>query len=161
MSLVVTDTSPVRALLHLNLLQLLGNLYAEVLIPPAVYGELVAPGSGLRPIPRESIAFLHVQSPRDQQRITELRRRLDSGESEAIALALEVGADALLIDESEGRRVARELGIATTGALGVLLQAKQRALVLQIAPLLDQLQNELQFFVSAELRARVLREAGE
>lgn len=54
---------------------------------------------------------------------------LDPGETEAIALAVEIGADLLLIDERKGRREAKLLGLRTTGLLGVLLEAKKAGLL--------------------------------
>jgi predicted nucleic acid-binding protein len=160
-SIVVSDTSPVRALVHLDRVRLLTDLFREVLIPPAVLAELQQPTSRLPAISDEALALIRVQAPMDTERVAEFRERLDLGESEALVLALEVVADALLIDEAVGRKAARDLGLRTMGVLGVLLQAKQRHLVPALAPFLDRLQFELGFYISAPLRQRVLREAGE
>jgi uncharacterized protein len=160
-SLVVSDTSPVRALVHLERLHLLAELFEEVLIPPAVLAELQRPTSRLPAVPDAAIALLRVRAPGNVERVAEFRERLDMGEVEALALALEVQADALLIDEAAGRRSARELGLRTMGVLGILVQAKECGLVPRIAPLLDRLQLELGFYIGAELRQRVLRAAGE
>src|SRR5207237_3940980 len=67
---------------------------------------------------------------------------LDSGEAAAIALALQIQADAVLIDEDVGRSVAIAHGIRTYGVLGVLLQAKQAGLVTVLAPILQALRQE-------------------
>ncbi len=161
MNVVVSDTSPIRALSHLGHLGLLSNLYDEVFIPPAVLFELETPKSKLAPINMQGIPFLHVQSPRNRTVVDDLKTILDAGEAEAIALALEIGADALLIDETAGRAAARRRGLAVTGVLGVLIDAKKEGLVGAVAPFLDRLQAELDFFISAELRAETLRRAGE
>lgn len=161
MSLVVSDTSPVRALVHLGRMHLLAELFEEVLIPPAVLSELQHPTSRLPALPAEALALLQVREPTDRVRVAGFRERLDAGEAEALALALETRADALLIDEAAGRRAARELGLRTIGVLGLLVQAKEHGLVPLIAPLLDRLQRELGFFIGAELHERVLRAAGE
>lgn len=55
--------------------------------------------------------------------------RLDSGESEAIALAAEVHADVLLIDEQEGRQEAVRRGLKVAGTLSILDEAEQVGLV--------------------------------
>jgi len=97
----------------------------------------------------------------DRAAVEELLSVLGSGEAEALVLAVEVHADAILIDEAAGRAAARLRGLLPVGVLGVLLRAKQRGLQRELAPLLDRLREELGFFVSAELRAEILRQAGE
>jgi hypothetical protein len=76
-------------------------------------------------------------------------------------LALEVDADALLIDERDGRAIALRLGLSPIGALGVLVRARQRGHLGAVGPMMDRLESELGFFIGAELRTRVLEEAGE
>jgi len=53
-----------------------------------------------------------------------LASTLDPGEAEAIALALELSADLILLDERDGRSAAERAGLRVTGVLGVLLRAK-------------------------------------
>ena len=159
--LVVSDTSPIRALAHLDQLDLLQVLFDEVFLPPAVLVELEQPRRGFVPLDVRSVAFLRVRAPADRVVVAELSATLDRGEAEAIALAIELRADALLIDEAVGRAVAQQHGLTAVGVLGVLLRARQRGLIGVIGPLLDRLQNELGFFIGAELRAEVLRRAGE
>ena len=76
-------------------------------------------------------------------------------------MAVEVHADAILIDETAGRAVARQRGLLPVGVLGVLLRAKHRRLILAVVPLIDRLQEELGFFISPALRAEILKQAGE
>jgi len=159
---VICDTSPIRALAHLALLDLLRQLYVQVLVPPAVQHELMNPASGHAIVDISYYPFVQVQAPQDLGRVQALRRlRLDPGESEAVALAFEVPAAILVVDEATARGVVQQLGLALTGTLGVLLEAKAQGLVSQVRPLLDSLQNTLGFFISPKLRADVLRQAGE
>ena len=65
------------------------------------------------------------------------------------------------MDERAGRSAAAQLGLPVIGTLGLLLRSKEKGFIPTIGPLVDRLQNELGFFVSAELRAEVLRRAGE
>jgi predicted nucleic acid-binding protein len=159
--IVVSDTSPVRALAHLEQLDLLRRLFQQVLVPPAVADELEHPKSKLLPIPLDAYDFLVVRAPADQKAIVRLGRELHRGEAEAIALALEVHADWLLVDESDGRAVAHREGIASMGAIGVLLRAKQDGMIPSLRPLLQRLEDELNFFVGKALREQALRTAGE
>jgi predicted nucleic acid-binding protein len=159
--IVVSDTSPIRALAHLNRVDLLPALFDEVLVPPAVDRELCSPPGDLPNVDVRQFAFARIQAPSDQQKVEELRRDLDPGESEALALALEIGVGTILIDEAAGRAAARRLGLSPIGVLGLLLRGKQRGLVALVEPLLDQLEQELGFFISNSLRAEVLRLAGE
>jgi uncharacterized protein len=159
--IVVSDTSPIRALAHLNRVDLLPALFDQVLVPPAVDGELRSPPGNLPVVDVRQLVFAQIRAPIDQQRVIELRRDLDPGESEALALALEIGAQTILIDEAAERSMARRLGLMPIGVLGLLLRGNQRGLVTLVEPLLDQLEKDLGFFISQSLRAEVLRLAGE
>jgi uncharacterized protein len=159
--IVVSDTSPIRALPHLSRLDLLTTLFDQVLVPPAVDAELRSPPGDLPFVDVRLLAFARIQAPSDQQKVIELRHVLDPGESEALALALEIGVESILIDEAAGRSMARRLGLSPIGVLGLLVRGKQHGLVDLVQPLLDQLENDLGFFISASLRAEVLRLAGE
>lgn len=161
MAVVVSDTSPLRALAQLGLLDLLQVLFGQVLVPPAVAQELRRPPGGLPVIDVGQMPFVLLQAPQNQMQVNQLLQTLDPGEAEALALALEVQAEAVLIDEAAGRAAAGHLGLTVIGALGVLLRGKQRGRVTSMAPLLDRLENEIGFFISAPLRARVLQLAGE
>jgi len=79
----------------------------------------------------------------------------------AIALALEVQADELLIDERLGRRQAIRLGLSITGLLGILLVAKHRQFIVEVRPIIDCLIEEANFRVSEALYAEILATAGE
>jgi predicted nucleic acid-binding protein len=93
--------------------------------------------------------------------VQELLKELDQGESEAIALALEVRTGQILIDERDGREVARRFGLEPVGVIDILIRAKARGLIVAVSPLLDRLQSELNFFISLALRTEALRLVGE
>jgi predicted nucleic acid-binding protein len=159
--LVVSDTSAIRALAHFGSIELLRDLLGEVFIPSAVAEELRAPPEGLPRVDPVDIDFVHIQPAQDRKRVAELRQELDAGESEALVLALELGITAVLIDETTGRAVARRLGLAPLGILGAPVRAKQRGLIDQVTPVMDQLETEIDFFISKPLRAEIKRLAGE
>lgn len=157
----MSDTSPLRCLHHLRLLDVLQDLFGQVFVPPAVVEELRSVSRGDIALAITSLPFLTVRAPADAAVVARLAQRLDPGESEAIALAVEIHAEAILMDEQQGRQVAAEHGLQTMGVLGLLSRAKVAGLIPEGRPLLDRLRVELKFFVSDSLRARVLSDVGE
>ncbi len=107
------------------------------------------------------LAFVRIQQPSDLNMLARMRAALDAGEAEAIALALETHADAILMDEARGRNVALSLGLRPVGVIGVLIEAKRRGVVDRVAPLLETLDRTITFRVSETLRRRALDLAGE
>lgn len=158
---VVSDTSPVRALNHLGLLDVLPALFGQVVVPPSVVDELANPRGRSVPVALETLPYVLVRQPRNADRVAVLRSKLDAGEAEAIVLAVELGADELLMDERIGRRHAEAMGLHTTGVLAVLLRAKRAGLIPAIAAPVDRLRAEFRFFMTDELRADLLGLAGE
>jgi predicted nucleic acid-binding protein len=156
----VSNTSPIRALAHLELLHLLELLFGEVLIPEAVADELLRPAPLFEPVLITRFPFLRVRAV-ERARAQALGSLLDAGESEAIALAEEVGAGELLIDEAGGRSEAARRGLKVVGVLGILLRAKVAGMIPAVGPLIERLRDELHFFVSDVLRDEVLRRANE
>lgn len=86
---------------------------------------------------------------------------LDQGEAEAIALAAETPRALLLLDERRARLAARKLRLSMTGTLGILLEAKRRALIPSVRSCMDGLMYRTGFRISEALYQRVLYEAGE
>lgn len=132
--IVVADASPLRYLILIDQVHVLPDLFGDVLIPPAVVAELT--NERTPPQVRAWLSsrpdWLRVQVPRDV--LPQLRERIDDGEREAIALAIEVQASALIIDDRAGRREAEALQCRAVGTLGVLEQAADRGFVnLQVA----------------------------
>ncbi len=161
MAIVVSDTSPIVSLAYLRRLELLSSLFGEVFIPPAVVEELRKPAWKGMADEALNAPFISVRAAMDRKRIAELSQLLDPGESEAISLALEVQASAILIDEADGREAARQLGLVTIGVLGILSAGKRRGLIAAVKPEIERLRSGLGFYVSPDLFAEVLNQAGE
>ena len=113
----VSNTSPVLNLAIVGRLSLLRKQFREIMIPPAVLEELRVgedlPGSQNV---REAIdgGWLRVKEMKDRPLVQVLERDLDRGEAEAIALALKVKAEWVLLDEREARKIAKDLGLKVT-----------------------------------------------
>lgn len=155
--IVVSDTSALSNLALVEHLWLLQDIYQTVIIPDVVAGELAAARDPtisdilqLSWIQTKSLTRLQIADQLQQE------RGLDAGEASAIALALELQADDLLIDERLGRQEAIRLGIPIIGILGVLLVAKRRSLIPQIKPVVDTLIHQAGFRVSRQLYQQVL-----
>ena len=125
--IVVSDTSPLNYLVLLGAVDVLPQLFGEVHCPPAVLQELHHPRApqSVRNWAKQPPAWLHVKEPRS----TTPEILLDPGEAAAIRLAIELGADAVLIDEKKGRHFARSHGLATLGTITVLELAAERDLL--------------------------------
>ncbi|GCL35985.1 MULTISPECIES: DUF3368 domain-containing protein [Sphaerospermopsis] len=163
--IIVSDTSPITNLAAISQLDLLQKLYTSIIIPTAVYNEMVkvdkvVPGA----VEVQTLPWIQQQTVVDSQRvivIQENEENIDLGEAEAIALALELKANLLLMDERRGRIVASSYGLQITGLLGVLLQAKRQILIPSVKILLDKMIEKADFRVSKELYSTIIQAAGE
>jgi predicted nucleic acid-binding protein len=139
--LVVVNTTPIIALSLVGELDLLRSLYDQVVVPSAVEAEVLAGGrGGIGSSELREASWLRVVSLQDPRR-AELLVDLDRGEAEVLALAQELHADLVIIDERLARLHAKRLGLTLTGSLGVLLRAKQLGHVKAVAPLIRRLRQ--------------------
>jgi predicted nucleic acid-binding protein len=152
--IVVSDTTAITSLLQINQCDLLAKLYGEVVIPAAVRDELLAAHPSLP-------EFLSVRTVRQQADVQLLRADIDIGEAEAIVLAKELAADLLLVDETEGRRVALLEGVNIIGLLGVLVQAKRKGLLFSVRDTTAKLESVAEFRVADDVKEIIFRAAGE
>ena len=158
--IVISDASPLIALAAAEVLDLLPRLFGRIVVPAAVMDEVTGRGRQLWGAAEISDAEWVEVVGSDADEPVETAG-LDRGEREAIALALDLGADLLLIDETDGRAAAERLGLERTGTVGVLIRAKQAGLVQQVAPLLDLMEVRVDFRIGDAFRRDVLREVGE
>ncbi len=158
--IVISDTSVISGLLQINRLPLLQQLFREVIIPFVVFeelAELVRFGVDIQAI--HDADWIRIRPVNDLSSVEGYD--LDVGERAAIALALELHADYLLIDELQGRQVAQELRLTITGTLGLLLDAKREGIIPLVRPVMDELINLAGFWINNRLYQRILRMAGK
>ena len=157
---VIANTTPIIALALIGKLDLLKQLYGEIIIPIDVQAEVLSGGTtgvGVAELQRSS--WIRVTTLTDPTR-ADLLSDLDRGEAEVIALAQELNAGLIIIDERLARQHAKRLGLKLTGTLGILLESKQKGLVAAVKPLVDQLlQGGIR--LGDALIAETLRLAGE
>jgi predicted nucleic acid-binding protein len=162
--LVASNTSPISNLAVIGRLSLLRSQFREIWIPGAVQSELhqLSDPAALKEIQQALQAgWIKPQALRDDHVARLLAAALDPGEAEAIALALELPADLILLDERDGRSAAERVGLRVTGVLGVLLRAKDDGQIQLIKPEIVALRAQARFFLSARLQEKVLALAGE
>jgi predicted nucleic acid-binding protein len=152
--IVVSDTSPLTALLKLGEAELLPKLFQEVIIPEAVRHELLR---NHFPLP----LWLRVAGVKDTAQSEKYSQLVDAGEAEAIELARELQADRLLIDERKGRRLAIQEGVPVIGLLGVVLLARRKQFIPSARALIERLQAEASMYLAAEVKEAALNSVGE
>ncbi len=126
--IVVADTSPLNYLILIERIHILETLYQQGIIPPAVQAELLSEEAPtrLRTWISDPPVWIEVRSPVPTYRDSIL---LGPGESEAIALAEQIGAHRIMMDESLGRIEAQSRHLEVIGTLGVLREAHQAGLL--------------------------------
>ena len=158
---VVCDTSPLLLLTRADRLDLLSALYSRMVLPSAVLEEIRV---------QEDESARHIQAYAEQSHVRRERARSEAlqkidetmgpGERAAIAIARDIGAGLGVLDDERGRKEARRHGLSVTGAIGVMIEAKERALISSMRHELDRL-VEAGLWIDEALYDRVLREYGE
>ncbi len=160
--IVVSNTSPITNLSAIGKLHLLQQLYGEIIISSSVFEELTQWGDSIPGATEVKTSnWIKVKSINDTSLVQSLKNQLHQGESSVIALALELRADWLIIDEQLGRKIAIEHNLKITGILGILIEAKRQGLIPLVKPILDDLINIAQFWVKPSLYNRILSIVGE
>lgn len=130
--IVSSDTTPIISLLKAERLDLLQKLYKVVLVPQAVYKELINnPQYAKEADIIKTTEFLSVMDVENRKSVAVLRSvsGLDAGESEALIMYDEQKADLLLIDEHKGRSIAKQLNVRYIGTAGILMLSYDKGLI--------------------------------
>jgi len=129
--IVVSDTSPVCYLTIIGCLDVLPKLFGRIIVPRAVLEELSHPAApdAVRDLTWAPPPWLEVRSVTRQADADAASTPLHPGEREAIALARELQADLILLDETAARQAARDLGLTVAGLLGVLAEGAERRII--------------------------------
>lgn len=118
------------ALVHLSAtgrLNLLRELFGEIHIPEEVYREVVILGVG-KPGAAEVQAadWIRTHAITNRLALAMLSATLGIGEAACIVLAVEKGADLVILDDRQARLQAQAQGLRITGTIGILLMAAKQ-----------------------------------
>ena len=151
--IVVSNTSPLNYLIITNRIDILRDMFGKVVAPPAVIAELSRPASpeAVRLWIASRPAWLQTIAPQ----ATNFGLSVDAGEMEAIALAEELGADRILLDDAKARRVALSRGLKVAGTLAILFEAAERGLI-DFRTAIDEL-RQTTFYLDERLIAELNR----
>lgn len=157
---IVADSGPLISLAIIDQLDLLKQLYQQVLVPPAVWHEVTVKGRGMPGAHAVAqLTWLEIRKP-EPQVLQPLSILVDPGEAEAIALAQTVAGSIVLLDDSQARRVAERFNIPRIGTLGILRRAKKMGLLEKIRPHVEYLRAN-NIYMAENLVEAVLRDVGE
>lgn len=159
--IVVTDSTVLIGLAKLGKLTLLKEIFSKVTIPEEVFKEVVErgkdkPGSKLI---KES-SWIETTVVEDKTQVSFLMGSLERGEAEVLALARELEADLILLDEEKARKSAIIAGFSVMGLLGLFNLAKNIGLIHEVRPLIDELMTK-KFRLSDNVIEEALKKAGE
>jgi hypothetical protein len=156
--LIVSNASPLINISAIRKLDILRKLYKQILIPTAVWDEIVIKGKGQPGSEAVKKANWIKKEPVQNVTLVEtLGLTLDRGEAEAIALAKEKNAELLLIDEQLARKVADHLSLNYIGLIGVLREAKSKGLIKGIKSHMDLLRTVAGFWISEDVYREILK----
>ncbi len=152
--IVVSDTSPISNLLQIGETDLLRRIFHRIIIPAEVYAEICRIQSHKEFLFKQD--WIETATLSNTNLKNRLLKDLDGGEAEAIALAIELKADYLLMDETRGRQVAENFGIKVTGILGVLIKAKEDGMITEVKPYLQRLVRDAGFWLNPKVIEKIL-----
>lgn len=121
--IIISDTTTLIVLEKQQHLFLLCKLFEQVIIPVAVYEELLIGLKNYNPL--KNIECITIEPVASSSQLNNLLTILDKGEAEAIELAVKKQLP-LIIDERKGRKIAQRLGLVITGLAGLLILAVER-----------------------------------
>lgn len=154
---VVANTTPIIALADIGQLDLLRQLYGEIIIPTAVLEEIISEPARSK-VGESDWIIVESVSNAEQKRL--FKSRLHEGEVEVMLLAQEQHADLVIIDDNAAKKTAKFLGINVTGTMGILIRAKQNGLIDEVKPLIEELLDK-GLYIGQEVVDMVLEAAGE
>ena len=147
---IVCDSSAIIALERINYLWLLESLAEEIIIPYAVNKEIRSKKGINLP------ACFRVEEARDKLYIRQNRKYLHIGEVEAIAIAKDIKADLIILDDRKARKFAEKEGLKVAGLPVLLIMAKKKGIIEKVKPIIDDLKRH-NFFIGEDIYIEILK----
>jgi predicted nucleic acid-binding protein len=158
---VVCNSSPLIHLSKAGRLSLLRDFFQEILVPEEVLMESVENSGGAEDAKEiENAGWIHPMAIEDMDLKKALKLTIDEGEAAAIVLALEQKADLVIMDDYDGRAMAKEYNLKVIGTIGILLKAKLEGKTISLKHDLDVLRMN-GFWLGEELYSKLITEANE
>ncbi len=160
--IVISDTSTLSGLILIGRIDILTHIFKQIFIPKIIKEELLSLIKYRKEI-NDLInkKFIIIKDDIQSELVNDLAGLLDKGEAQAITLSIELNADLLIMDEMEGRTVAKAIGLNVIGLLGLLIIAKRKNIVEEVKPIMDDLKKKAGFWVGNNLYESVLIKTGE
>lgn len=157
---IISNTTPIIALLGVGKLSILKDLYGQILVPDTVVDEIERGNNKFFYEDIRQIYWIKIKTISRLEIYNSLLDNLDKGEAAVITLAQEYNADLLLIDEKIARHKASQLGFTCVGTLGLLLKAKEKGLIPNLKPLIAQMRSN-GIWLADSLIQQILHQANE
>ena len=163
---IISNTGPIIALMIIGKLDILKQLFDEILIPYEVHQELLQ-GKSVKDF--AGLMRIAVYGQKDWIKVQELQTSLnpalkgvlDAGEASVIQLASDIKANIVLIDERKARKIAKSMyGLNVVGTAKILVEAKKRGIIDTVKNLLDEMRDG-GYWLGDNIVHRILKEAGE
>ena len=156
----VVNSTPLIMLCNIGRVELLRELYGTIHIPRAVFNEVTSKEDSACRLLRSAPDWIHVGDAPEPDDARLRRARLHAGEVGVIMLARAIGSEVAIIDDNAAKKTAQYLGLTVTGTIGVLLHAKDKGLIDEVAPEIEKIRR-YGFWLSDSVVSMALRYAKE
>ena len=158
---VIVNSTPIILFSNIDQLNILKQIYGEIIIPQAVYDEVTAKADSACQNLKNNFDWIKIESIKNPHQKKMYQAKLHDGEVEVMILAQEEPkASLVILDDNSAKKTAKFLQLTVTGSLGVLVKAKKLKIIEAVKPLMDSfIANG--FFVTQNIYDMVLEQAGE
>lgn len=156
--IAVTNTTPIISLCSVRCEFILKELFGNITLPTAVDVELRSlekPGSRF-----SEEEWVRVVKVKNTDLVLFLEKDLDRGEAEAIALAKQLDADVVIVDENAGYQIAKLYSLPVIRTLSVLKIAKDKRIIREIRPIIEEMVERGRWY-SPRVLDKFLGDVGE